>query len=216
MVIADRSVGQEGRVTVELPTTRREAIWQTCPAKRCCYTALVIPTGRDVWRIARALDAPPWSFLVYFRSVEPRADAFRLAPDGLWLRLALAKQRPTRRRDGPLACCFLLRTRQRDHRCGLAELRPGVCRTFPLDRLAGLIGLRDEPGCSCRRWSLADFDPAKEERLIAAGEAELAEYGAVVAEWNRLVEAGRTGPTDFFAYLTFLLTAYDRIAEATP
>ena len=192
--------------------TRKEALWLTCQPKTCCYATVVVPSGRDVWRIARTLDAPPWSFLVYFRSPQPRRDAFLLDPAGPPLRLALAK-RPGRRTKTPPPCTFLLRARDGVHRCGLGALRPLVCRTFPAELADGVLCLDPGLTCTCRRWALADVDLAEERALLAIRQAEAEEYWAVVADWNaRVAAAPAGGCPDFFDYCAFLLAAYDALA----
>src|SRR5262245_19539300 len=90
------------------PTSLREATWLACSAKSCCHAAVIIPTGRDVWRIARTLEVPPWSFLRYFQATVPTDDAFALDTSERRYRLVLGKQR-SRRKQPP--CIFLTRTR---------------------------------------------------------------------------------------------------------
>ena len=69
--------------------TRKEAIWLACKQKTCCYERLVTVTGRDVWRIARALDVDPWSFLIHYEA-PAGPDTFILGHDQIHYRLALA------------------------------------------------------------------------------------------------------------------------------
>ena len=84
----------------ELGLTRKEEIWLACKQKSCCYAAFVVPSGRDIWRIAHTLDSPPWAFLVYFPAQAPRRDAFHLDHSGVAYRVALAKG-ATRRKKAP-------------------------------------------------------------------------------------------------------------------
>ena len=194
--------------------TRKEAAWLACKEKTCCHTGYVIPTGRDVWRIARALDAPPWVFAAYFDPPAPRPDTFRLRAGGPRYRLALAKGPGW---EGAVAppCIFLLRTRHGHHRCGLGTLRPLVCRTFPAAVASGVLYMQQDAGCTCRAWALADVDIADEQALIAARQAEFAEYCAVVERWNAQVTAAPAGTKfEFTDYCTFLLDAYDAPAVA--
>lgn len=191
----------------------KEAIWLACKSKRCCYTAIVVPSGRDVWRIARALDTPAWAFLKYFPSAGNRPDAFYLPGSETGFRLALAKG-PTRATRSPAPCTFLMRTRGGYHRCGLGALRPMACRTFPSEILDGVVCVRNDGGCTCRDWSLADVDLSEEAALIAARQDEAREYHAIVARWNDRVESAEPGETfDFPAYCAFLLETYDDLAE---
>jgi Fe-S-cluster containining protein len=192
--------------------TRKEATWLACQKKTCCYTSLVVPSGRDIWRIARALQAPPWTFVLYFATAAPRPDAFILDRSGQSFRLALAKQPSGRKKSLP-PCIFLMRTRTGYHRCGLGALRPQVCRTFPAEVVAGVLYLRDDMGCTCRDWSLADADIADEQALMAVRQSDYQEYCTVVARWNAQVAAGTDAPLPtFFDFCDFLLAAYDEIA----
>jgi hypothetical protein len=194
--------------------TRKEEIWLACAPKTCCYTSVVVPSGRDVWRIARALEAPPWTFLVYFPADRPRRDAFRLGSDGATYRLALAK-RPTRRTKRPHPCIFLLRTRHGHHRCGLGELRPAACHTYPSELIGGVLCMQAE-GCTCRHWSLADVDIDEETAAVRQRQVEAEEYCAVVAQWNEMTTTvPPNAAPDFFDYCTYLLAAYDALAEET-
>jgi Fe-S-cluster containining protein len=193
--------------------SRKEALWLGCQAKTCCYTAAVVPSGRDVWRIARALDAPPWSFLVYFRAPHPRPDAFLLTPDGPPFQLLLAKGRG-RRTKQPRPCIFLMRTRRGHHRCGLGDLRPRVCQSFPVTLAGDLLCIQPHTGCTCRAWALPDVDLAEEAAVVAARQEEAAEYQAVVAHWNAWVrESG--AEADFLDFCSFVLSAYDDLAART-
>lgn len=192
--------------------TQKEALWLACKPKTCCYTPLVIPSGRDVWRIARALDVPPWSFLRYFQAPQPRRDAFVLDRSGREFRLALGKG-PTRRATTSPPCCFLLRTRDGAHRCALGDLRPLVCRAFPAAIVDGVLCLRPDSGCRCRTWSLSDVALAEERALVEAAQASSEEYCAVVARWNARVRAAPPeAQFDFLAYCDFLMAAYDESA----
>jgi hypothetical protein len=198
--------------------TLKEAIWLACKPKTCCYTGIVVPSGRDVWRIARALDAPPWSFLKYFPCPPTRPDGFLLERSGSKLRLALAKQ-PSKRTKTPAPCIFLLRTRHGHHRCGLGELRPAVCQSFPSELVDGVLCVRNDGSCTCRTWALADVDLAEEAARVNVRQSEAVEYHGVVARWNAIVETAPAGDGfDFVAYCDFLLRAYDELTrgEAAP
>jgi hypothetical protein len=187
----------------------RETLWLSCAAKTCCYTAAVIPTGTDVHRIARALDLPPPSFLVYFETSVPRRDAFALDRSARRFRWMLAKN-PALSLDGRPGCGFLLRTRTGEHRCGLGDLRPVGCRVFPAMLRDGIVSVQPSPGCTCRPWSLADLDTAAERPGLEAGEADGERYGEVVSRWNEAVEREGAGrPRRFDEYCDYVLDAYD-------
>ena len=192
-------------------TSRKEAVWLACKEKTCCYTSFVLVTGRDVWSIASALDAPPWSFLVYFQSPEPKPDAFVLDNSDRYFRLALAKQ-PSRRKKSPPPCIFLLKTRNGYHRCGLGALRPGVCKSFPSELVSGVLCVQNNRGCTCRRWALADVEIEEETALVRAQQRDYAEYAQVVASWNALIAgAPPDAEITFFDYCEYLMEAYGEI-----
>jgi Fe-S-cluster containining protein len=189
--------------------TVREELWLRCREKQCCFGTVVVPTGRDVWRISRRWGAPPWSFLVYFETRVPRRDAFALDRSSRRFRLALAKHPEFRRDDRP-GCAFLVRTRTGEHRCGLGELRPSGCRVFPLESREGVVGVQANHGCSCRAWSLADIDTSTERPLLEQRLAESEAYCAAVARWNVEVAAlPEEEARHFPEYCEYLLEVYD-------
>jgi Fe-S-cluster containining protein len=196
------------------PMSQKEAIWLACKAKTCCYVATVIPTGRDVWRIARALEIPPWSFVRYFESPTPKRDAFILDGSGRRFRLVLAKQ-PSKKRKTPPPCTFLMRTNDGHHRCSLGDLRPRSCQAFPSDLAHGVVCL-NPAGCRCRSWNLADVDIEEERMLVEVRLRENDEYvDTVVSRWNTVVEdAGPDARFDFVQFCEFLLRTYDECATA--
>jgi Fe-S-cluster containining protein len=190
-------------------------LWLGCPSKACCFAPVVIPTGTDIWRIARALDAPPSSFLMYFETTVPRRDGFALDRSGRRFRLALAKN-PELERDGRMGCIFLLRTRTGEHRCGLGDRRPMGCRVFPCEISGGEVAIQSDHGCVCRQWSLADIDTVAERPLLEARQAESETYCDVVAGWNAWVATlpDRQGKR-FDQYCEYLLEVYDQMEEST-
>jgi Fe-S-cluster containining protein len=194
--------------------SRKEAIWLACKAKSCCYTPVVVPTGRDVWRIARVLETPLPSFLLYFPTPRPRRDAFALDHSGQDFRIALGKA-PSRRKSAP-PCIFLLRTRGGHHRCGLGDLRPLVCRAFPADLMDGVLSLSNDGRCVCHTWALAEVDIDQETALVEARQRDAEEYCAIVARWNARVGAAPDGASfTFVDYCDFLLETYDAIATGS-
>lgn len=194
------------------PVSRKEEIWLACRPKACCYAAMVIPTGRDVWRISRALDCHPWTFVRYFASPTPRRDAFILDGSGRQYRLALAKQ-PSRRKKSSPPCIFLMKTSSGSHRCGLGDLRPRSCLAFPSELVREVVCV-NPVGCTCREWSLADVDITEERALIETRRQENEEYvNTVVARWNDLVaSAPADSHFEFLDYCDFVLETYDRIS----
>ncbi len=198
---------------IESTLTRKEATWLACKEKSCCYSAFVLPSGRDVWLISRTLMTPPWTFLIFFQTPQPRPDSFVLDSSGMHFRIALSKQ-PSRRTKTPPPCIFLMKTRRGHHRCGLGDLRPLVCKTFPSEIVDGLVRISGEIGCTCRQWSLTDVDIEEERVRVEARHRDFMEYCGVVAHWNEYaLEALASAPPDsafdFFDYCNYLLDAYD-------
>ncbi|HEU5317666.1 MAG TPA: hypothetical protein VFX49_16255 [Chloroflexota bacterium] len=193
--------------------TRKELVWLTCPDKSCCHNSVVVPTGRDVWRIARTLGAPARSFLMYFPTANPRRDAFVLDGSGASFRLALGKGARRHRRTPP-PCIFLLRTRSGQHRCGLGELRPRACRALPGDLEDGVLTLSNDGRCTCRTWILADVDIAEETALVEARQRDAEEYCSLVDRWNARVARAPAGTNfEFEDYCAYLLESYDAIED---
>lgn len=185
----------------------KETSWLACREKSCCYAAFVLPTGRDIWRITAALQAPPWTYTVYFQS-PPRPDSFILDRSGMHFRVALSKGR-TRRKKGPPPCIFLLKTRAGHHRCGLGDLRPQVCRSFPSEMVSGVLCLRNDGGCTCRVWSLSDVDITEETERVQTRVTEFHEYCRVVQDWNRRVMSAPPDVTyDYYEFCDFVLQTY--------
>jgi len=186
----------------------KEDAWLACAPKTCCYAALVVPSGRDVWRIASTTGVPAWSFLRYFPSPSSRPDTFRLDQGDQTYRLALSKQQPLKKAS-PAPCIFLLRLRGGQHRCSLGQLRPASCRAFPSELVDRVLCVRNDAGCTCRVWTLADVDLADEAALVAERQAEAVEYHDVVSRWNATVSASAPGTAfDFLGYCDFVVAAY--------
>ena len=184
----------------------------TCGA--CCRSYVVPVYGYDVWRIARAWDVPPWSFLIFFQTPAARRDAFMLDHSGSRFRLALAKQ-PGRRVKTAPPCIFLLRTRRGHARCALGALRPQICRSYPAECVDGVLSVR-APGCTCRSWALADLDIAAERSALDARQAEAEEYCGVIAGWNeRVMAAPPAQGFDFPTFCDYVLAAYDAMCTDT-
>lgn len=193
-------------------STQKELAWLSCKPKTCCHNAFVIVSGRDIWRISRTLGTPPWSYLIYFQSPEWRPDAFILDRSERYFRLALTKQPAGKRRKSPPPCIFLMRTRNGHHRCGLGDLRPQACKTFPVEKINGVLAIPYATGCTCRAWSLADVNLQEEAAFVEERERDLSEYYSLVAEWNSMVmSAPQEAEISLFDYCNFLLRAYDEM-----
>jgi hypothetical protein len=194
--------------------TRKEAIWLNCREKSCCMNTVVV-MGRDIWRIARALDAPFETFLDVFRAPTPTRDSFLLAAGGPRLRLVLAKQPRDTVDQLPGACTFLMSTRDGARRCGLGALRPSFCRAYPSEILDGLLVMRPDATCTCRDWSLGDVEIHEERALVDDRRGVVEEYAAFVADWNASVESAPPGERfSLEDYEASLLRAYDALAAA--
>jgi Fe-S-cluster containining protein len=183
----------------------REHICLACKSKPCCSYYTVMPTGRDVWRIVRAMHLQPADFLRTCEMPEAAPGRFLLATGAPYHTLILAK-RPL---PPPLAapCVFLVRTNDGHARCGLGELRPAKCQTYPVTLEGDRVGLINDPEGCVRSWSLADIDIREERGRLGEAQAEEEEYHAIVQAWNRRVlEGGRE--RSFQEYCAYLLNQY--------
>ncbi len=152
-------------------------------------------------RISEVLCAKPWDFTVAVPAEEGAADAFFLALDGPAYQMALAKRGRKTAPKGP--CTFLWKLNDGHAQCGLGDLRPGVCRAYPALLVNGTL-CADSSACTCRRWSVLDFDGETERAVLADVAQEDAAYTAVVSRWNQALDSERT----YRDFCDFLLAAY--------
>jgi hypothetical protein len=172
-----------------------QAEWQSCRAKTRCARGARYVTGADIVRISRTLALEPW----HFTQTAPAAadDPTGIILDGgrrhVSLKLANAVH----------GCVFLVKTPSGAGRCGLGELAPISCRTFPADATAGVPATRTEPGCDCREWKQEDLDQEELAEALRTWAADRDHWCEVVARWNAL--AAKTGAMfgieDFQRYL---------------
>jgi len=191
--------------------TRKEALWLSCAAKFCCSYYTVYPTGADIWRIASALQIVPWEFTEPVPAEKDAPDGFMLDATGVRFRPALQKQ-PSQG-PNPAPCAFLLRLEDGTARCGLGDLRPASCHTFPSFLINDTVCLKNDGGCTCRRWTLADVDIDEERNALLAEAREREEYTNVVRDWNGFVQTAPQGETfDYADFCRYLLDAYTQRA----
>jgi Fe-S-cluster containining protein len=193
--------------------SHKEELWLQCRDKACCWNRTVYPTGADVQRIAKSIFVSPWHFTVALRADGEAPDAFALDHSAKRYRMALAKGGPPQH-GGPTPCTFLIRTPDGTERCGLGDLRPATCHSFPCSLVDGKIRLANDM-CTCRTWTADDIDVEGEAALLRAQVTAQETYHRIVASWNERV---RTSPDperfeleDFGRYL---LDAYAKIEGA--
>ncbi len=147
----------------------------------CCRNLRVAITARDLTRLLRATQRGPGDLVAFLApdEVDMTGEPASFIELGVGRRLmVLAQEQGACRLLGP------------DDRCGSYEARPRDCRAFPFD-----FGLpRATPGA--RRLRLLPLDGcdyaqggAHQERELRDADAErwaeLSEYQAFVARWNR-------------------------------
>ena len=180
--------------------SNRARLCLSCREKKCCSYYTVTVTARDYLRIARAMQLAPSDFLTY-QVVPAGEDGFQLSPDGERYAMTLARRQGPDETSSP--CIFLLRTNDQHGVCGLGDLRPAQCGTFPTYLADGFVGVVNKPDGCVRTWSYGDIDVNAERRqLIRAGEEE-AEHQALIDEWNRRVQSGgrARGFDEFCAFI---------------
>jgi len=204
-----KTTGQAVSVPAAARPATREAICAACHVKRCCFHYIVAVTGRDIYRILRALQVPAQDFLDYCAVADTAPGAFLLEPGGTRYAVVLAR----RRLPEPLAspCIFLVRTGDGKAFCGLGELRPGQCRTHPVVLRDDVIALVNDPQGCVRTWSYRDID-MDERRKIRRVLAEEEEYRRIVQQWNAGTEE-RGAQRTFEEYLSYLVNRYAAMAE---
>lgn len=193
--------------------SRKESLWLGCRTKTCCSYYVVYPTGLDVWRIARQLQVAPWSFTKPVLAASPAPDTFALDDSGHRFRLVLQKRQRRGRTLQP--CVFLLQLNDGTARCSLGDLRPAACHTFPALMLDDEVQVRNDGGCTCREWSIADIDDDRERRLLVNEQDERDTYCRVIANWNAFaVGHSADSPLDYRDFCRFLLDIYTELSSS--
>jgi Fe-S-cluster containining protein len=168
-----------------------------CREKTCCSYGAVFLTGDDLVRLARTIDAPPWTFTVAVATETPAGDAFALDATATRYRAALARLPEQASRE---RCIFLLRLDGGAARCGLGDARPMPCHTFASELHDDTVRV-SAAGCTCRIWSLDDVDVEAERALLLVERDAARNYALLVAGWNAFVAT--RPPTDPYAYADF-------------
>ena len=184
-----------------LAVAERHRTCLTCREQLCCYYYNITPTGADIWRIVSAMHLDPSDFLRYYETSEPAQGRFMLSPNGAFCVMTLLKR--TLPEPLPSPCIFLLRSNDGASRCGLGDLRPAECLTFPVYRDGDRVEILREPEGCVKSWSPEEIDAAEEEVQLKQQEDEDETYGEIVAHWNGYVRTSgeeRTFP-EFCAYL---------------
>ncbi|MFT7581320.1 MAG: hypothetical protein ACI9MR_002995 [Myxococcota bacterium] len=165
--------------------------------------------GRDVVRIARALEVAPIVFCSH-RQAQGR-QAIRLdggLPNHV---LVLKRREAVGDPDSARRPCLFLQTLA-SHRkiCGLDALAPALCQLFPVQvpepGASEAIPLYSGEGC-WRPWKATEVEPTHEAALLAQYQQEHRRWLEVVNGWNALAAAAPRG-YDFEAFLDYLMNAY--------
>jgi Fe-S-cluster containining protein len=136
-------------------------------------------------------------FLTYQTVHDEEKGGFLLHPDGARHAMTLARRRVADETASP--CVFLLRTNDQHAVCGLGDLRPAQCRTFPTYLADGFVAVVHKPAGCVRTWSYGDIDVEEERRELLHLQAEDTAHNALVEEWNRRVRSdGRERPFEEF------------------
>jgi Fe-S-cluster containining protein len=175
----------------------------------CCYRYDVNISGYDAWVIAHGLQLPPEQFLSIIVEPHPTVSSIKLDRSEVGYQLVLAK-RPTLQAHQP--CVFLIELPNGTGRCGIYNLRPQICRTYPAYLRNGIVGRRDDVLCPDDAWRDGILDaPIWYEQLISQFvEADI--YELAVARWNfavlQMPQLEAITPAGFY---TYLLEFYDRL-----
>ncbi len=158
--------------------------WLECREKSCCSSLLVLVTGDDVARIARRLGVAPWEFTLPVDASPEDAMGFALDRTDRRYRLALARVRLD---DAPAACTFLIRAKGGAARCGLGELRPAPCRSYPAQIVDGAIAFAIDR-CTCDWSQIGARDGSSDDLALLRAEERARAIEARLAEaWNAFV-----------------------------
>jgi Fe-S-cluster containining protein len=177
---------------------------------RCCQEHIVPLCGFDMWRIARGLEFEPEQFVKVRPQPETNSHGFILDHSGRTYYMSLGK-RPA----GPEAeeCIFWLRM-EHTGRCGIYELRPQVCRTYP-SIMRGLdVERREDVLCPVDAWRDGILQKPSWRHSLFSVTVEFDIYRMAVGRWNRHV---LNSPEDVHFtehdYMQYVLAFYDQLAD---
>ena len=181
--------------------SNRARICLSCREKTCCSYYTVTVTTHDLLRIAKNMQLSPSDFLTCQRAADDDKGGFLLQRDGAKYAMALVKRQAPDDTASP--CIFLLRTNDQHGVCGLGDLRPAQCRTFPTYLANGVVAVAHKPGGCVRTWTYGDIDLDQERRDLTRACAEEAAHCALVERWNERVRSdARERPfEEFCAFL---------------
>ncbi|MCX4703061.1 hypothetical protein [Streptomyces sp. NBC_01373] len=177
------------------PRTRAE--WHASRTEHLCTRGARFVTGSDIVRLSRALALEPW----HMTQTAPAAadDPTGIVTDGGRRRVNL------RLANGPNGCVFLLRTSGGLGHCGLGELAPVSCRSFPAHLAEGIPPASSKPQVGSRQLTEEDLDQEMLARAKRDWSADRDHWFEVVKRWNALSEESESddepGIRDFQRYL---------------
>lgn len=164
-----------------------------CRTARCCIVFDPELTGPDLARLAAGLGVPPLSFcrLAPVRADEAGPDGVRLGGIETWelrLRRTLAGEAAAGA-GGARRCLFLLHLGPGVERCGVYDLRPMLCRTFPAARVGAELHPGPAPAvCPDEAWEgLPPLTAGAQAALHATfdgAETERARWRSFLDRWH--------------------------------
>ncbi|MFO0575512.1 MAG: YkgJ family cysteine cluster protein [Polyangia bacterium] len=195
----------------------------TCSAA-CCRETHVLPTGREVLRIAAATGLP-LAACTELRGRERCEGEFRIvlaapSPAGTerrYHRLELRRV-PTPEADFMQRCIFL-QTDGPAARCGIYPLRPGPCAAFPFERDGAGVRISrivriGRAYCPPGAWQppAAGDETERVVQPLVRRDADRAVYDAVIDVWNARADAALQDGARFFRFLHEAYAAIERHA----
>lgn len=138
---------------------------------RCCKDYIVYVNSHDIYRIHKALLAPPESFLQLYRS-DDRFSGVRIQR-GIY-ELAL--------KDRYGDCTFLAKKGDQ-FRCRVHEFKPGICRSYPFELQRGKVVQLSEKVCPVD-WKLLKDSKAELLNQLRTYDEEWDFYHQTTKEWN--------------------------------
>jgi Fe-S-cluster containining protein len=206
-------------LTLQIPSLRKTTC-ETCRTRECCSHFMITLTGEDVVRISQTLKIAPIQLAQ--ATALPNADpqhGFVLKPGGAPLHLTLRKQK-VRTKLKP--CAFLLSLEGGRKLCGLGDLRPSQCQTFPVLQGGSLSDdevaprLYRGPGC-WRTWHLGELDLIAESAALLQQRAAQRAYAVHVATWNeRISQQHSAFEAKLEQFLAFIVNRYATPSPSTP
>ena len=158
----------------------------------CCKEYTIFVNAHDIYKISVGLGLDPENFLEIYGAKE---DACGIQIEEGLVDLALKQKDDT--------CTFLIKFGN-NFRCGIHDLKPGVCKSYPFQLKDGKLVQMDDKMCPVN-WGVAKEFETMMTTHLKKDENEWKFYYDLILEWNAICQPN----APLSKFLRFLI---DRVA----